>query len=68
MNCFYYFEAVPGKDEYYITHKQCGICKLTNQEHCEEITNYTSIAFGYLLLDVRVTLDWEANNLPAVYM
>ena len=40
MNWFYYFETVPGKDEYYITHKQCGICKLTKQEHCEEITKY----------------------------
>lgn len=40
MNWFYYFETVPGKDEYYITHKQRGICKLTKQEHCEEITKY----------------------------
>ena len=40
MNWFYYFETVPGKDEYYITHKQCGICKLTAQEHCEEITKH----------------------------
>lgn len=40
MNWFYYFETVPGKDEYYITHKQCGICKLTKQENCENITKY----------------------------
>ena len=40
MNWFYYFKTVPGKEEYYITHKQCGICKLTKQEHCEEITKY----------------------------
>ena len=40
MNWYYYFETVPGKDEYYITHKQCGICKLTEQEHCAEITKY----------------------------
>ena len=40
MNWFYYFKTVPGKDEYYITHKQCGICKLTKQEHCESITKY----------------------------
>ena len=40
MNWFYYFETVPGKDEYFITHKQCGICKLTEQENCSEITKY----------------------------
>ncbi len=40
MNWFYCFETVPGKDEYYITHKQCGICKLTKQENCHEITKY----------------------------
>lgn len=28
MNWYYYFETVPGKNEYYITHRQCGICKL----------------------------------------
>lgn len=40
MNWYYYFEKVPGKDEYYITHKQCGICKLTKQEGCEDITKH----------------------------
>ena len=40
MNWYWYFETVPGKDEYYITHKQCGVCKLTRQEGCEEITKY----------------------------
>lgn len=40
MNWYYYFENVEGKEEYYITHKQCGICKLTKQENCEEITKY----------------------------
>lgn len=40
MNWYYYFEKIDGRDEYYITHKQCGICKLTRQEHCPEITKY----------------------------
>lgn len=40
MNWYYFFKTVPGKDEYYITHKQCGICKLTKQERCEEITKH----------------------------
>lgn len=40
MNWFYYFENVPGKEEYYITHKECGICKLAKQEGCPEITKY----------------------------
>ena len=40
MNWFYYFTKTPGKDEYYITHKQCGICKLTKQEKVPEITKY----------------------------
>lgn len=40
MNWYYFFDKVDGKDEYYITHKQCGICKLTRQEGCEEITRY----------------------------
>ena len=37
---FFEFEAVPEKDEYCITHKKCGICKLTKQENCQEITTY----------------------------
>ena len=40
MNWYWYFEDVPGKDEYYITHKQCGICKLCAQEGCADITRY----------------------------
>jgi len=40
MNWYYFFETVPGKEEYFITHKQCGICKLTAQEHCEEIAKH----------------------------
>lgn len=52
MNWYYYFEAVPGKDEYYITHKQCGICKLTKQEECEEITKYLC-AMDYYTLEMQ---------------
>ena len=40
MNWYWFFEAVPGKEEYYITHKQCGICKLCAQEGCADITRY----------------------------
>lgn len=40
MNWYYYFENVTGKDEYFITHKQCGICKLTKQEGVFDITKY----------------------------
>lgn len=40
MNWYYFFDKVEGKDEYYITHKQCGICKLTRQEGCEDITKH----------------------------
>ena len=40
MNWFFYFEKVPGKDEFFVTHKQCAICKLTKQESCEEVTKY----------------------------
>lgn len=40
MNWYWYFEAVPGEDEYYITHKQCGICKLCAQEGCPDIARY----------------------------
>ncbi|MBE6472601.1 MAG: hypothetical protein E7Z99_03350 [Coriobacteriaceae bacterium] len=40
MNWYWYFEAVPGKEEYYITHKQCGICKLCAQEGCVDIARY----------------------------
>jgi len=52
MNWYYYFETVPGKDEYYITHKQCGICKLTKQENCEEITKYLC-AMDYYTLEMQ---------------
>ena len=40
MNWYWYFEAVPGKEEYYITHKQCGICKLCAQEGCADVARY----------------------------
>lgn len=36
-NWYYYFEKVEGKDEYYITHKECAICKLAKREGCEEV-------------------------------
>ncbi len=64
MNWYYCFENVPGKDEYYITHKQCGICKLTKQEHCEEITKYLCMMDYYTfemqgaVLDRTKTLGW----------
>ena len=40
MNWYWYFEKVPGKDEYYITHKQCGICKLAQQEGASHIMRH----------------------------
>ncbi len=64
MNWFYYFETVPGKDEYYITHKQCGICKLTEQERCREITKHLCMMDYYTfemqgaVLDRTKTLGW----------
>ena len=64
MNWFYYFETVPGKDEYYITHKQCGICKLTKQEGCEEITkhlcmmDYYTFEMQWAVLDRTKTLGY----------
>ena len=57
MNWFYYFETVPGKDEYYITHKQCGICKLTVQEHCREITKYLCMMDYYTFEMQGAVLD-----------
>lgn len=57
MNWFYYFETVPGKEEYYITHKQCGICKLTAQEHCEEITRYLCMMDYYTFEMQGAVLD-----------
>lgn len=47
MNRFYYFKNVPGKEEYFITHKECGICKLTGQEGCGEITKHLCIMDYY---------------------
>ena len=64
MNWYYFFETVPGKDEYYITHKQCGICKLTKQEGCEEITrhlcamDYYSYELQGAVLDRTKTLGY----------
>lgn len=57
MNWFYYFENVPGKDEYYITHKQCGICKLTEQERCSEITKYLCMMDYYTFEMQGAVLD-----------
>ncbi|MBQ3934372.1 MAG: L-2-amino-thiazoline-4-carboxylic acid hydrolase, partial [Clostridia bacterium] len=57
MNWFYYFDVVPGKDEYYITHKQCGICKLTEQEHCKEITKYLCMMDYYTFEMQGAVLD-----------
>jgi len=57
MNWFYYFETVPGKDEYYITHKQCGICKLTEQERCREITKHLCMMDYYTFEMQGAVLD-----------
>lgn len=57
MNWFYYFENDPGKDEYYITHKQCGICKLTEQERCSEITKYLCMMDYYTFEMQGAVLD-----------
>ena len=57
MNWFYYFKTVPGKEEYYITHKQCGICKLTKQEHCEEITRHLCLMDYYTFEMQGAVLD-----------
>jgi hypothetical protein len=57
MNWFYYFKTVPGKEEYYITHKQCGICKLTKQEHCEEITRHLCMMDYYTFEMQGAVLD-----------
>lgn len=57
MNWFYYFKTVPGKEEYYITHKQCGICKLTAQEHCGEITKYLCMMDYYTFEMQGAVLD-----------
>lgn len=57
MNWFYYFETIPGKDEYYITHKQCGICKLTEQERCREITKYLCMMDYYTFEMQGAVLD-----------
>lgn len=57
MNWYYFFEIVPGKEEYYITHKQCGICKLTRQEHCEQITKYLCMMDYYTFEMQGAVLD-----------
>ena len=57
MNWYWYFETVPGKDEYFITHRQCGICKLTHQEHCEEITKYLCMMDYYTFEMQGAVLD-----------
>ncbi len=57
MNWFYYFKTVPDKEEYYITHKQCGICKLTKQEHCEEITKHLCMMDYYTFEMQGAVLD-----------
>lgn len=57
MNWFYYFKTVPGKDEYYITHKQCGICKLTKQEHCEGLTKHLCMMDYYTFEMQGAVLD-----------
>ena len=57
MNWYWYFETVPGKEEYYITHKQCGICKLTKQEHCEEIAKYLCMMDYYTFEMQGAVLD-----------
>ena len=57
MNWYYYFETVPGKDEYYITHKECGICKLTEREHCSEIAKYLCMMDYYTFEMQDAVLD-----------
>ena len=61
MNWYYYFEDVPGKDEYFITHKQCGICKLTKQEHCEGITGHLCM-MDYYTFEMRAQFWTEPKR------
>lgn len=57
MNWFYYFKNVPGKNEYYITHKECGICKLTEREGCREITKHLCMMDYYTFEMQDAVLD-----------
>ena len=57
MNWFYYFENVPGKEEYYITHKQCGICKMARQENCFEIMKHLCMMDYYTFEMQGAVLD-----------
>lgn len=52
MNWYYYFDNVEGKEEYFITHKECGICKLTKQEGVMEITKYLCM-MDYYTFDMQ---------------
>ena len=62
MNWYWYFEAVPGEDEYYITHKQCGICKLCAQEGCEDIARYLC-AMDYYTFELQGAVLDRAKTL-----
>ena len=57
MNWYYYFKNVEGKEEYFITHKQCGICKLTRQENCWDITKHLCMMDYYLFEMQGAVLD-----------
>lgn len=57
MNWFFYFERVLGKDEYFVTRKQCAFCKLTKQESCEEVTKYLCEMDLLCLRIARAVLD-----------
>lgn len=52
INWYFYFDKVEGKDEFFVTHKQCAICKLTRQEGCEEVTKYLC-AMDYYAYDLQ---------------
>ncbi len=51
-NWYYYFEKVEGKDEYYITHKECAICKLAKREGCEEVMHLLCV-MDYYAFDLQ---------------
>lgn len=70
MNWYYYFDKVEGKDEYFITHKECAICKLAEREGCAEVTkllcsmDYYTFELQGAVLDRTKTLgygDEECN-------
>ena len=68
MNWYWFFEKMPDEDECYITHKQCGLCKLAQQEAAGKSGLFSGVVESqeYYGLFIKYTIRAAGQTLKVV--